>query len=60
MQEARNDTWQILIRTIDDVQLLKGTEQCPYTVKEALKLINDGKTTELWSIQKVSSALSQR
>ena len=40
-----NDTWQILIRTIDDVQLLKGTEQCPYTVKEALKLINDGKTT---------------
>lgn len=40
-----NDTWQILIRTIDDVQLLKGTEQCPYTVEEALKLINDGKTT---------------
>lgn len=44
--EKKNyDTWQILIRTIDDVQLLKGTEQCPYTVKEALKLINDGKTT---------------
>ena len=42
---SKNDTWQILIRTIDDVQLLKGTEQCPYTVKEALKLINDGKTT---------------
>ena len=41
-----NDTWQILIRTIDDVQLLKGTEQCPYTVEEALKLINDGKTTD--------------
>lgn len=45
--EKKNyDTWQILIRTIDDVQLLKGTEQCPYTVEEALKLINDGKTTE--------------
>lgn len=43
---SKNDTWQILIRTIDDVQLLKGTEQCPYTVEEALKLINDGKTTE--------------
>lgn len=44
--EKKNyDTWQILIRTIDDVQLLKGTEQCPYTVEEALKLINDGKTT---------------
>ena len=42
----KNDTWQILIRTIDDVQLLKGTEQCPYTVEEALKLINDGKTTD--------------
>ena len=42
---SKNDTWQILIRTIDDVQLLKGTEQCPYTVEEALKLINDGKTT---------------
>ena len=42
---SKNDTWQILIRTIDDVQLLKGTEQCPYTVEEALKLIKDGKTT---------------
>lgn len=41
-----NDTWQILIRTADDVKVAKGTEQCPYTVAEAIQLINDGKTTE--------------
>lgn len=45
--EKKNyDTWQILIRTADDVKVAKGTEQCPYTVAEAIQLINDGKTTE--------------
>lgn len=43
---SKNDTWQILIRTADDVKVAKGTEQCPYTVAEAIQLINDGKTTE--------------
>ena len=43
---SKNDTWQILIRSADDVKVAKGTEQCPYTVAEAIQLINDGKTTE--------------
>lgn len=43
---SKNDTWQILIRTADDVKVAKGTEQCPYTVAEAIQLINDGKTTD--------------
>lgn len=41
-----NNYWQLIIRTIDDVQDAKGTEQLPYTVKEAIQLMNDGKVSD--------------
>ncbi len=36
------NVWQILIRTSSDVSSAKGTVQLPYTVTEALNLINTG------------------
>lgn len=41
-----NNYWQLIIRTIDDVQDAKGTEQQPYTVTEAIQLMNDGKASD--------------
>lgn len=37
-----NNVWQILIRKASDVTSAKGTAQLPYTVSEALAIINAG------------------
>lgn len=46
-----NNVWQILIRKASDVTSAKGTAQLPYTVSEALAIINAGtyKTSQVYT-----------